>query len=44
MHPVIGLVLQVGDTEKIPHALGFENLNRFFFFSESASGAHVSQR
>ena len=23
LHPVIGLVLQVGDTEKFPHALEF---------------------
>ena len=22
-HPVVGLALQVGDTEKFPHALGF---------------------
>ena len=30
-HPVVGLVLQVGDTEKFPHALGFEGLDPFFF-------------
>ena len=31
-HPVVGLVLQVGDTEKSPHALGFESLDPFFVF------------
>ena len=31
-HPVVGLVLQVGDTEKFPHALGFESVDPFFFF------------
>ena len=40
MHPVVGLVFQTGDTEKFPHALGFENLDPF---SESASRIHVSQ-
>ena len=38
-HPVVGILLQVGDTEKFPHALGFERLGPFlflfFFFSES---------
>ena len=29
-HPVIGLVLQVGDVEKFPQALGFENLDLLF--------------
>ena len=29
-HPVVGLVLQVGDTEKFPHARGFEHLDPFF--------------
>ena len=33
-HPVIGLVLQVGDTEKFPHALGFESLDSFFRVSK----------
>ena len=28
-HPVIGLVLQVGDVEKFPQALGFESLDPF---------------
>ena len=32
-HPVVGLVLQVRDTEKFPQTLGFENLAPFFFFS-----------
>ena len=31
-HPVIGLVFQVGDAEKFPHALRFESLDPFFFF------------
>ena len=39
LHPVGGIVLQVGDTEKFPHALGFESLDPF---SESASRVHVS--
>ena len=30
MHPVVGLVLQVGGAEKLLHALGFESLDRFF--------------
>ena len=30
MHPVDGLVLQVGDAEKFPHAPGFEILDPFF--------------
>ena len=29
LHPVVGLVLQVGDAEKFPKALGFENLDLF---------------
>ena len=29
-HIVAGLVHQVGDTEKFPHALGFESLGPFF--------------
>ena len=40
-HPVVGLVLQVGDAEKFPQALGFEGLGPFC--SESASSFHVSQ-
>ena len=39
--PVVGLVLQVGDTENFPQALGYESLDPFF--SESASRVHVSQ-
>ena len=35
-HPVVGLVLQVGDTEK-PHAFGFESLDPFFRVSKQAS-------
>ena len=29
-HPVIGLVLQVGNVEKFPQALGFKSLDPFF--------------
>ena len=39
-HPVVGLVLQAGDAEKFPRALGFEALDRF---SKSASRTDVSQ-
>ena len=28
-HPVVGLVLQVGDVEKFPQAFGFEGLDLF---------------
>ena len=28
-HPVVGLVLQVGDAEKFPQALGFKSLHPF---------------
>ena len=31
LHPVVGLVLQVGDAEKFPQALGFESQDPFFF-------------
>ena len=30
LHPVVGLVLQVGDAEKFPQALDFESLDPFF--------------
>ena len=30
LHPVIGLVLQVGNAEKFPQALVFESLDSFF--------------
>ena len=33
-HPVIGLVLQVGDAEKFPQALGFEGLDPFLGVSK----------
>ena len=33
-HPVIGLVLQVGNTEKFPQALGFKSLDPFFRVSK----------
>ena len=31
-HPVVGLLLQVENIEKFPHALGFESLDHFLFF------------
>ena len=34
LHPVVGLVLQVGDTEKCPHALGLESPDPFFKVSK----------
>ena len=34
-HPVVGLVLQRGDAEKFPQALGFESLDLSSFFSVS---------
>ena len=42
-HPIVSLVLQVGDTEKsfLGQALGFESLD--FFSPESASSVHVSK-
>ena len=33
-HPVTGLVLQVGDAEKFPLALGFESLGHLFSVSK----------
>ena len=33
-HQVVGFVLQVGDTKKFPHALGFESLDPFFRVSK----------
>ena len=36
LHPVVGLVLQVGDG-KFPQALGFESLEPFFLLLELAS-------
>ena len=29
-HPIVGLVLQVGDSEKFPQTLGFEGSDPFF--------------
>ena len=37
-HPVVGLVLQVGDAEEFPHALGFESLGPFFRVSKQGPG------
>ena len=33
-HPVVGLVLQVGDAQKFPQALGFKSLDPFFRVSK----------
>ena len=33
-HPVVGLLLQVGDAETFPHALGFESLDPYFRVSK----------
>ena len=41
-HPVVGLLLQVGDVGTFPPTLVFESLDPLFF-SESASRVHVSQ-
>ena len=32
LHPVVGLLLQVGDADKFPHASGFESLDPFHNF------------
>ena len=40
VHPVVGLVLQVGDVEKFPQAFCLKKLDPF---SEPASRVHVSQ-
>ena len=34
LHPVVGLVLRVGDAGKFPQALGFESLDPFFRVSK----------
>ena len=34
LHPVVGLVLQAGDAEKIPQTLDFESLDPFFRVSK----------
>ena len=40
-HPVVGFLLQEGDTEKFPHALGFKSLD--LFFSQQAGSMLHSQ-
>ena len=42
-HPVVGLVLQTGDAEKFPQALGFECLVLFFFFFQSQPAGSLFQ-
>ena len=39
-HPVVGLVVQVGDAEKFPQAFGFENPNPFFRSQQAGSMFH----
>ena len=34
LHPVAGLVLQVGDAEKFPHALDFKRLDLVYLVSQ----------
>ena len=41
-HPAVGVVLQEGDAEKYPQALGFARLDPFFF-RLSGNRVHVSQ-
>ena len=43
-HPVVGLVLQAGDVEKFPQALGFESLDPFFFPSQQAGSMFHNHR
>ena len=38
-HPVVGLLLRVGDTEKFPHALNFEGFDSFFRVSKLEDGS-----
>ena len=37
LHPVVGLVLQVGDVEKFPQTLGFESWDPFFRVSKQGA-------
>ena len=39
-HPVVGIVLQLGDTEKFPHASGIESPDPFFFSQQAGSMFH----
>ena len=39
-HLVVGLVLQVGDTEKFPHALDFKSVDPFFQSQQAGSRFH----
>ena len=43
-HPVVGLVLQVEDTEKFPLAPDLESLGPFFFKSQQAGSMFHSHR
>ena len=36
-HPVVGFVLQVGDTKRFPYAHGFEDLDPFYRVSKQGS-------
>ena len=39
-HPVVGLVVQVGDAENFPQALSFEGLDPFFQSQQAGSMSH----
>ena len=39
-HPVVGLMLHVGDAEKLSQALGFEGLDPFFQTQQAKSMFH----
>ena len=43
-HPVVGLELQVEDTEKFPRALGFENLDLFSSSQSQQAGSMFHSR
>ena len=43
-HSVVGLVLQVRDTENFPHALGFESLDPVFQGQQTGSMFHSRRR
>ena len=41
LHPVVGLVFQVGDAETFPKALGFESLDPFSHGQQAGSMFHT---
>ena len=42
-HPVVGLVLQVGDAERFPQALGFEGLDPFLTVSKKYGPCFIAE-